>query len=457
MYMPLTLIEKYIGKKDSATIKIKRYLTEREVSLLAEFYILGGLLLAEDKKQVRTLCRSIHEQDLWVQCDCTELSKPVFRFNRSVNGKIYMHHITSRGNHTDLCVFKEKVWRETKSQTPQKPFVNESEPLNLVSKKAFALGVKSKKFNTENSRSISENQRSTLCNALYRLLDNAKANVINPQKNGSIFKAIQDTACHIEIQPQKKMSDYLYMHPMMIFKAAFALRSDKSFWPNDVSKHALLLIKARSFNEESIDALLPNGEIKTIHISQRIYKSSGRLGVRSSPFLALILITDSVENPCFYEPTKAFVVPCYSEKTYIPVDSHYEREVLKKLFALQFKLSKSGVNLEIIKPLFDIPLFDKIDGCDAIPYVLLDFILKTNEKTLVVEVNGSHEEDYLERKQRTHQCMGAIGKVFSIDAYGAENENRFMEEINQLIKQITAFLNLPQTNFKGNRCSVFSH
>ncbi|MEI6094363.1 MAG: hypothetical protein WCR08_02680 [Gammaproteobacteria bacterium] len=441
--MPLALIEKHTGKKDSASIKIKRHLTEKEASLLAEFYILGWPLLAEDKKQVRTLSRSIYEQDLWVQCDCTERSKPVFRFNRSVNGKIYMHHITSRGNHTDLCVFKEKVWEKTKSEAPQKPFVNESEPLNLVLKKAFSLGIKSKKFNTENNRNISENQRSTLCNALYRLLDNAKANVINPQKIGSTFKAIQDAARYIEIQPQKKTSDYLYMHPSLVFKAAFALRSDKSFWPKDTSKHALLLIKARSFNEESIEALLPNGETKTIRISQKIYRSSGRLGARSSPFLALILITDSVEKPYFYEPTKAFVVPCYSEKTFIPVDSHYEREVIKKLFALQFKLSKRCVNLEIIKPLFDIPIFDKRDNGHAIAYVLPDFILKTNEKTLVIEVNGSHEADYLERKQRTHQFMSAIGEVFSIDAYGAEKENRLMEAINQLMSQIIASLNRP--------------
>lgn len=440
--MSLTLIEKCTGKKDSAVIKIKRHLTEREASLLAEFYILGWPLVAEDKKQVRILCRSIYEQDLWVQCDCTEFSKPVFRFNRSVNGKIYMHHITSRGKHTDSCVFKEKSWGTLKSETPQKPLINESEPLNLVSKKAFALGMKSITFNAKNLI-VSENKRSTLCNALYRLLDNAKTNIINPQKIDVPFKAIQDAAYHIEIQPQKRMSDYLYMHPMMLYKAAYALRSDTSFWPKDISKHALLLVKARSFNEHSIEAILPDGKTKTIQVSQKIYKSSGRLGARSSPFLALILITDSVEKPYFYEPTKAFVVPCYSEKTYIPVDSHYEREVLKKLFALQFNLTKKRIKLEIIKPLFDIPIYQKIDGCEEPAYVLPDFILKTNEKTLIIEVNGSHEEDYLERKQRTHLLMSAIGEVLVIDAYGAEQENRLMEEISKLINQITKVLNRP--------------
>jgi hypothetical protein len=39
--------------------------------------------------------------------------------------------------------------------------------------------------------------------------------------------------------------------------------------------------------------------------------------------------------------------------------------------------------------------------------------------------------------------MGAIGEVFSIDACWAEKENRFMEEINQLMNQIIAFLNRP--------------
>ena len=43
------------------------------------------------------------------------------------------------------------------------------------------------------------------------------------------------------------------------------------------------------------------------------------------------------------------LVPCYSEKTIYPVDSYYEREVLKRLFALQFEWTQKGGALEIIK------------------------------------------------------------------------------------------------------------
>lgn len=440
--MSLALIKKYPldngGKKP--VIQIMSKLTDKERTLLAEFFVLDGLLMKDDKHHILTLCRSIYEHDYWVQCHCIPaFEKPVFRFNRAISGKLYLHHITSRASHAEHCVFKEREWMTSDTPgKPEKPYLKKTTPLNLISKKSFDLLAKNDKATAKKNSMAHVTRRSSLCRALYRLLDDGGLNVINPEKTQPPFKALERAALNIEIQPQKKLLDYLYTSPAMLFKAAYALRDDKTTWPRDIPKHALMLVKARNFNEQTIEAILPNGNSQIINISHHIRPLSGRLGVRSEPYMALILVTDSVEKPNFYEPVKAFIVPCYSEKTFIPVDSHYEREILRGLFALQFEYARQGRFFEIIKPLFDIPVYQ---GTPDEAFVLPDFIVKTSQKNLVIEVNGSHENDYLQRKTRMHQSMGVLGKVLSIDAYGAEKEDRFKQSIHQFLTQLKHHLN----------------
>lgn len=440
--MSLVLIKKYPldneGKKPA--IQIMAYLTEQETRLLAEFFVLDDVLLKDDKQRLILLCRSIYERDYWVQCDCiTGDEKPVFRFNRAVTGKLYLHHITSRGNHGVDCVFKERERSaQTTSQKCDRSHLKKASSLNLMAKKSFDVVAINKTPGADAIRSHSGTRRSSLCRALYRLLDDAGLNVIHTGKTLPAFKALELAASTIDLQPKKRLLDYLYTNPAMLFKIAYALKSDNSPWPPSISKHALMLVKARAFDKQKIEAILPNGTTQIIPVSHHIYPSSGRLGRRAAPFMALILITDSPEKPQFYQPVKAYIVPCYSEKTFIPVDSHYERKMLRRLYALQFEQAKKGRQLEIIKPLFDIPVFQ---GTPDETYVLPDFIVKTNNKTLIIEVNGSHEKDYLLRKTRQHQHMGALGQVLSFDAYGAEKEGHFNQTINQFMAQIKTHIN----------------
>ena len=212
------------------------------------------------------------------------------------------------------------------------------------------------------------------------------------------------------------------------------LKGDQSYWSKEIRKHALMLVKVKEIHEQNLEVLFPDGTTKPIKISNRIYRSSGRFSARTSPFMAFILIIDSIETPNFYQPFDAFVVPCYSEKTFIPVDSYYEREVLKRLFALQFEWTQKGGALEIIKPLFDIEIDSEING------VLPDFILRTPEKQLIIEVNGSHEPEYLQRKKQVHEKMSKLGTVLSFDAYGAEKEDRLTYLMNQFIIQVKSHL-----------------
>lgn len=441
--MALYLIHKYkLDKSGKPPVpQVYSQLTGRERRLLVDFFILDSFLTQEEKREVLLLCRSIHERDLWLQCDCLQgIVQPVFRFNRASSGTLYMHHITSRAEHAQECVFKERIW-EPQEKKDVRPIINikKSTPLNLVSKNTTGIVSVKKEDKSKDKSSSSLSRRSNLCQALYRLLDDARVNVVSSTNKISPYKAIEQAALGIELQPQKKLFDYLYMNASAFYKAAYMLRGDQTYWPKEIRKHALLLVKVKEINERSLDVLLPDGSTQKIQISNRIYRSSGRFSTRTAPFMALILITDSIDTPNYYQPFNAFVVPCYSEKTFIPVDSYYEREVLRRLFAFQFEWTQKGYSLEIIKPLFDIQIETNDSEMES---VLPDFILKTPKQQLIIEVNGSHEPEYLQRKQRVHQQMSQLGFVFSFDAYGAEKENRFNQGITQFIAQIKAHLNL---------------
>lgn len=443
--MALYLIQKYLLDKSGKqpVPQVCSQLTERERTLLIDFFILDGLLTVNERKEILALCKTIHERDLWLQCDCLDKGlQPVFRFNRASSGSLYLHHITSRTAHAEHCIFKERIWSTHEEKTAKiNRYIKKLTPLNLITKQSINLLALKKEEKPQKNTPSSANRRSRLCQALYRLLDDAGVNVISPLNKVSPFKAIEQAALSIEIQPNKTLRDYLFITPSSIYKAAYALKADKTYWPKAIRKHALLLVKVKAVYEQHLDILLPDGAIQKIKISNRIYCSSGRFGARTPPFMAFILMTDSTDAPNFYQPFNAFVVPCYSEKTFMPVDSYYEREVLRRLFALQFEWQKTGYLLEVIKPLFDMSV--ESNGSE-VEGVLPDFIVRTPDKQLLIEVNGSHEQEYLQRKQRVHQLMSQLGTVLSFDAYGAEKENRLKQGISQFIAQIKAHLKVAE-------------
>ena len=432
--MSLIAIEN--NKSSSNKIRVKFKLTEEEVQLFARFYALGKPLSREEKQKALKLSINIHNQDLWLQCDCVAgEKKPVFRFNRSPKGNLYIHHITSRGEHAHYCVFKERSYKKRDKGCDDytvKPNIKKSSPLNIMSQRAHGIvSKKSPSGRVESPKSVGK-RRSSLCNVLYRLIDDAGINVIG-QKKGSPFSALDKAVSKTSLLPNKSLKDYFHTNPNHLIRESIALREDTTAWPKNIPKHCLFLVKVDSIQDNTLNVIYPNGEIKPICINNRIFYWSGRFSSRTSPFMALISITDSVLKPNFYEPFNAFVVPCYSEGTYIPVDSFYEREVLRKLYGLKFQLENKDICIEIVKPLFDITVFENTED-EA--FVLPDFIIKTPNKRIVIEVNGSHEPEYLERKLRVHELMKEIGPVLSIDAYGAEIKKSLPQAIAKLINQI---------------------
>lgn len=434
----LKIIDKYFNEDNKFKINVRYELSDYEKRLFIHSYIDKKPLNRGDSTHLSRISGKIYEEEKWIQCDCLDLyEKPLLRLKRSKSGNLFLARIT-RTSHDYNCPFKEITRQISSSQKTSVPVYKIKEgPLNLISKKASGISVSATK-NSLKETTAGTKRRSTLCKCLYTIIDKAELNCISLDTSSTPYQRLLQTVSSIEIVSNLTLKDYFHTNPTKkgFYDAAIALKNDKRKWPKTYSKHGVFLVKAKSFNKNGIEAYINAEKTQFIEITNQIIPSSGRLGERSGPYMAFIIVKDSVLKPDFYEPKDAFIVPCYSQSTFIPLDSYYERLVLKNLFALQFSMKKRGISFEIIKPLFDIEAEDET----GVYHVLPDFLIKTPTKTIVIEVAGSHEADYLERKQRMHQHMQILGPLLNIDCYGAELNNRLEFELNQLTQKITNLL-----------------
>jgi hypothetical protein len=439
--MALTLIEKYPATAEGTKLKIKTrgVLTPHEKSLLASFFVLDDLMENDEKKELFTLCKSIYERDLWIQCDCLdETIKPVFRINSSSEKNLYIHRITSRKEHAESCLFKARTYENyDRSSASRRPITKRDEAFNLLGKKINGLLKPSDNPSAEIRDTGA--RKTKLARALFNILEAAELNVVSPENTLKPHDALLKAAKSLEIVNGISLNNYLELNPNRLKYRAILLKED-NLWKKGNEKHCLALLRIKDFNDEHIDVIFPDKTVKPVKIATRIYQSSGRFSERTSPYMALVLIGTTAESPWFYQPIKAYVMPTYSSVSYFPVDSFYEREVMRHLYRLYFNAKKHGSPFKIIKPLFDIEIPYTND--EESSFVLPDFLIKKGSKTLVLEVNGSIEPDYLERKSRTHKHMGRLGALISLNAYQAELENNLNTEIASVMNQITDWLRL---------------
>lgn len=146
-------------------------------------------------------------------------------------------------------------------------------------------------------------------------------------------------------------------------------------------------------------------------VANRIQSPSVRGNVVKGPYLALTVVGKYPDTHRF-EPLRAYAQPVYSGRRFVPVESGFEREVLRTLLAMRPALSRSGIELAIEKPVFD-KLTD-LGPCKP------DFILearsqRTGEvRELVVEAMGFASDEYLAAKAITHPRMARIAPVVSV-------------------------------------------
>lgn len=439
--MVLKVIYKY---KPHQKPVIRYTLSDDMKMMFAKYFVMKQKLTKNEMDDILSTCKKIYENHYWVQCDCVAQSnKPLFIFKRSPKGKLFLSRLTDRAQHLDYCVFKEndtKHSNKTNLDKVYRPVLEQKGALNLLNQRAdgISAGLPANSLNTGSSKSYATRPTHKLARALYLILEQGGFNHFNPANKLTLDKAYDQATKGIELAANHHLSNYFGKNIKKLVDIANSLRNTND-WPKNMPKQGLILTKVKSFNGNTLQVIHPhhpkdkNPEIIPVEIHNRIYQWSGRYSERTAPYMALILVTDLTTKPGFFIPFSAFLMPCYSEKSNMPVDSYYERIVLKSLYKLAFEYAKTNQPVEIIKPVKD---YSVTDNSGQLQYVLPDFIMKRGDITLIVEVNGSHEPEYLERKKRTHGYMKQLGKVLAFDAYGQEKRNYLEQGISKLISQI---------------------
>jgi len=127
-------------------------------------------------------------------------------------------------------------------------------------------------------------------------------------------------------------------------------------------------------------------------------------------------------------PNDAFALPIYSTNLLMPLESNFERTILKIIFKLTSKIK----DLIIEKPLICLQDEDKNKYRP-------DFIISSsNGKTIYIEVLGSSNELYLSHKSDMHERAKQYCTYFlSVKAYALQKEyDSFTSSLQQTLTQL---------------------
>ena len=263
-----------------------------------------------------------------------------------------------------------------------------------------------------------------LARLLWRLMDNAGNNRIAPLAYGAewsikeSFAAIIRAAGKIEIAPGIELTRALWTHarPLQGSAVYAALRELAPRWPKVHAPQGFVLLYAPSFRGQDIH--VPGGEPVTI--ANRVQSPSVRGNRISGPFLVLVVVGEYPEAHG-YAPLGAYAQPVHSGRLFVPVDSDFERTVLRQILACQRALHGRGVDLAIGKPLFD--TLTPMGPCRP------DFVLEARSRhtgeirNIVVEAMGFDDDDYAASKAVTHPRMRTMGELVTIAPDEIESGN----------------------------------
>src|SRR3546814_9808377 len=113
------------------------------------------------------------------------------------------------------------------------------------------------------------------------------------------------------------------------------------------------------------------------------------------PYLTIV-VAGQYPEAHGYAPLRGYAQPIYSGKRFIPVDSEFERAVLRDLLRLRWSFDRAGLDLLLEKPVFD--TLTPIGSCRP------DFLLEARSRStgetreIIVEAMGSTDETYLAAK-----------------------------------------------------------
>lgn len=298
----------------------------------------------------------------WIACDCLAAGEdppvltPAFLSEAET---YYLRRLTGSGrpeHDADCPFFREQATnRRTEVRGPDSP----ADPPHGFFEALRPAPEKLAQRPTEDSSDDRTRQAAIprLARLLWRLVDTAGRNRCGPicdeaadHSIGDEFRALTRVAGRIEIAPGLELGRAFWTHAQALHsKRVYAgLRDLARRWPRGHAPQAFLAL----FAQEIRGATIKVAGCAPVQLANRVQSPSSRENRVGGPYLVLVVVGEYPEAHG-YAPLRGYAQPILSGRRFVPVESEFERDVARALFAARRKLDRAGLDVLIEKPVFD--------------------------------------------------------------------------------------------------------
>jgi hypothetical protein len=402
-----------------------------------------------DDTEALAVIRHAAALDGWIECDCLGAApQPLLapRRDRHAHTIVRINRPDDdprarpdRPNHAAICPFHfDRLLADAPvmprlSMRPTAPRADA--PFEALP--AFAEMLASRDGEASGGNSAPAQHHSAIGNQMWRLLDAARRNVVRPvqddlpvQNLSAHFRTVVEAAASFPVQDHRPLSFFLSTWAGDAFRTRSRWQrnfaSARNDWPAGSRPTAWMLLFAKRITEGRIHPASQPGAIDVVNgVRQPHFGKATDRG----PFAVLINFDEG--NGGRLRAISAYAQPVHCVRTFMPVESGFERTVFDVLLAVQTHLAwtKPGLRITITKPLFSI--VTDLGPCR--PDFLLDIECDGRRSRLVIEAMGMETPDYLASKQITVPRMALLGRVVEIRprdiADASEMKSRLVRDV----------------------------
>jgi len=365
----------------------------------------------------------------WIACDCRPLGTPPPILTPAFLSEAetyYLRRLTSASrpeHHADCPFFRDqatnRITEVRNQESAADPPYGFFEVLRPAPEKLAQRPEEEASDDRTRQASIPR-----LARLLWRLLENAGLNRLPPLSHMSPdhsisdeFKALAITAGKIEIAPGIELGRALWTHAQALHSNRIyaRLRELARHWPRGHAPQAFLTLFAHHVRGSTIHV----AGSEAIVLANRVQLPSVRNNPIGGPYLVIVVIGEYPEAHG-YAPLRGYAQPILSGRWFIPVDTEFERVVLKALLALRRSFDRRGLDMYLEKPVFD--TLTPMGACR--PDIMVEFHCRsTGEcRRVIIEAMDSSDEATIATKEAARASLALIAPVIVVTPSSIEHD-----------------------------------
>lgn len=165
------------------------------------------------------------------------------------------------------------------------------------------------------------------------------------------FARITNVAGKLEIAPGIDLARALWTHPdaLRSRRVYGALRALAVRWPQGHAPQAFLALFAHSISGATVHVATG----PAITLANRVQGPFAKGNKVDGPYLVLAVVGQYRQSRGF-APLRGYAQPILSGRSFVPINSLFERSTLHALFTVAQRLELTGIEICIEKPVFDL-------------------------------------------------------------------------------------------------------